>query len=88
MIIDPNTNSATAGAMDGKSLFEARCSACHGADGKAGIMGAFDLTTSTVSHEGMVAIIKNGRNAMKAFANEMTSEEIEAVASYAESLKK
>ena len=86
MVIDPNTN--VAGAMNGQQLYETKCTACHGSDGKAGIMGAYDLTTSTVSHEGMVAIIKNGRNAMKAFAKELTPEEIEAVAKYAESLKK
>lgn len=82
------SDTIVSGNANGKAIFETKCTACHGSDGKAGIMGAFDLTTSTVNHEGMVAIIKNGRNAMKAFANEMTAEEIEAVATYAESLKK
>jgi mono/diheme cytochrome c family protein len=51
-------------------------------------MGAKDLATSTINHETVVAIITSGKNGMKAFSPELNAEQIEAVAKYAESLRK
>jgi mono/diheme cytochrome c family protein len=61
---------------------------CHGADGKQNTMGAADLSTSTLNHEVVVAIITSGKNAMKAFSPELNTEQIEAVAKYVETLRK
>jgi cytochrome c6 len=77
-----------AGAADGKALYEAKCTVCHGSDGKKGTMGAADLTTSTISHEAALTIIKNGKNSMTAFGGQFDESQLEAVAKYAESLRK
>lgn len=84
-VVANKTNDA---APSGDVVYESKCKVCHGADGKAGIMGAADLSTSTLSHEGAFAIVKNGKNTMKAFAGELTAEEMDAVVKYAESLRK
>lgn len=82
------SDAVSAGPSDGKTLYESKCSVCHGKDGKAGIMGAADLTTSTVNYEGALAIVKHGKNTMKAFVNELSPEEMDAVVKFAQSLKK
>ena len=61
---------------------------CHGGDGKQNTMGAADLSTSTIEHTSVVGIITSGKNTMKAFSPELNAEQIEAVAKYAESLRK
>jgi cytochrome c551 len=75
-------------SVDGKSLYDEKCTMCHGGDGTAGTMGAADLSKSTINHAAAVAMIKNGKNSMKAFAPELNDAQIEAVAAYAESLRK
>lgn len=74
--------------IDGKTVFEANCTSCHGADGKLGLLGSPDLTTSVLDINSKVEIIRNGKGAMQPFGGLLTDEEIQAVANYVESLKK
>jgi mono/diheme cytochrome c family protein len=75
-------------SVNGKTLYEEKCTLCHGADGKQNTMGAADLSTSTLNHETVTTIIKTGKNGMKAFSPELNDEQIEAVGTYVESLRK
>lgn len=74
--------------IDGAALYDSKCVICHGGDGKAGVMGASDLSVSKLDHAGAVNVVKNGRKGMRAFGGELSDAEMEAVVTYAESLKK
>jgi cytochrome c553 len=74
--------------LNGQELFKAGCISCHGADGKLGLMGAPDLSISTMGLAEKMELIKNGKGAMTPFAEILTEEQIKAVAEYSESLKK
>jgi cytochrome c553 len=74
--------------INGQELFNASCVSCHGTDGKLGLMGAPDLSISTLDINSKIDIIKNGKGAMAAFGGTLTDEQIKAVAEYSESLKK
>jgi mono/diheme cytochrome c family protein len=82
------TNVTVSASMDGKSLYDAKCTMCHGLDGTAGVMGAADLSKSTIDHSVACAIIKNGKNTMKAFGSELNDAQVDVVAKYVESLRK
>ncbi len=79
---------AVGASVNGSVLYEEKCMVCHGADGKQNTMGAADLSSSTLDHAIVVSIITSGKNTMKAFSPELNAEQIEAVAKYAESLRK
>lgn len=89
---DAGTNKAAgsqaSAAADGKSIFEGKCTVCHGSDGKKGMMGAADLTGSTISHEAIISLVKNGKGAMTAFDGQLNEAEIDAVAKYVEAMRK
>ena len=70
----------------GKEIFTANCTVCHGADGKAGVGGASDLSVSTLSTEEAGKVIVGGRNSMPKFSYE--GEQLKALTDYLESLKK
>ncbi len=72
----------------GKNIYETKCMACHGADGKMGLSGAKDLTMSTLTHDEKIALVQEGKNSMMAFKDQLTQEQIEAVVTYIESLAK
>jgi mono/diheme cytochrome c family protein len=74
-------------AADGKSVFEANCVNCHGADGKMGLSGSKDLTASVLSRDEMKNIILNGKNAMAAYKDQLSDEQIESVLTYISELK-
>ena len=74
--------------VDGKSVFESHCVNCHGADGQLGLMDAPNLTTSELDAAARIEIISNGKGAMQPFGGVLTEEEIQAVATYVETLKK
>jgi len=71
----------------GKTIFESKCAGCHGMDGKMGLSGAKDLTQFTKTHEEKIAAVTNGKNAMMAYKNLLSQEQIEAVTGYVEQLK-
>lgn len=85
-------------ATDGASIYKAKCSACHGADGKGAAMGpAFqgsDFIKAT-SNEAIAEVIAKGRNgADKKFKNfmlgmpaqKLNGDEMKALVSYLKSL--
>lgn len=75
-------------AVSGVQLYTDNCMVCHGVDGKAGMSGATDLSTSVLSHESTMDVITNGRNGMRPFGSQFSKEEIEAIAKHVESLRK
>lgn len=73
----------------GKTLFEQNCSACHGNDGKLGVSGAKDLTTSKISEEQIEKIIRDGKNGMPPMESLLGSDEnVQAVTDYVKSMRK
>ncbi|MBI2122002.1 MAG: cytochrome c [Candidatus Sungbacteria bacterium] len=90
-----------AGKQDGKALYSAKCSGCHGADGKGNAAlatalsadpGAMDLTKKDVkdvkkrSNQDLSCVIKNGKGKMPAVTG-LSDAEITAVIKYVRSLK-
>ena len=71
----------------GQSLFESNCTSCHGADGKLCMLGAKDLSASTMSKEQIVEIITNGKSTMTPFENILKKDEISALADYVQTLR-
>lgn len=71
-------------AVDGKQIFEEKCTLCHGSDGKLGLNGAKDLTVSQMGHNDIISLIATGKNSMPAFNTTLSQEQIEAVAAYVE----
>lgn len=72
-------------AMNGKEIYEQKCSTCHGGDGKLGMAGAKDLSATVLEHSAILEIITNGKNSMAAYKTTLSAEQIESVASYIES---
>jgi mono/diheme cytochrome c family protein len=72
---------------DGASIYNAKCSQCHGGDGKSGLSGAKDLTVSTLSFEEKRNVILHGKNAMMGYKGQLTEEQVNAVTGYVEQLK-
>ncbi|WP_373461998.1 MULTISPECIES: c-type cytochrome [unclassified Calothrix] len=78
-------------ASEGAKIFEANCSSCHIGGGNILISHktlkkeALANNLENYNQEGIKAIIdqvKNGRNAMPAFKNKLSNEEILQVAAY------
>ena len=72
-------------AVNGKEIFEEKCTLCHGSNGKLGLSGAKDLSVTALDHQNIVTIITEGKNAMASYKAVLTPEQIEAVANYIES---
>lgn len=70
----------TIAANDGKALYEANCTLCHGADGKLGMSGAKDLTASVMDLGAIKEIIIHGKGAMP--AAQVNEEQATAIAAY------
>jgi mono/diheme cytochrome c family protein len=78
---------ATTASADGKTLFGAKCAACHGADGKGQTtmgkkLGVKDLTVTKLTAAEMEALIGAGRGKMTPFAGKLTPAEIKDVATF------
>jgi mono/diheme cytochrome c family protein len=73
---------------DGSKLYKSYCLTCHGIHGDMGANGAFNLTTSKISLEEKIKVIREGRNNMIAFKDILSYEQIKAVAEYTLQLKK
>ena len=72
-------------AVNGKEIFEEKCTLCHGSNGKLGMSGAKDLSVTALNHQNIVAIITEGKNTMASYKAVLSPEQIEAVANYIES---
>ena len=80
---DKVIESTEVASNDGKSLYQANCALCHGADGKLGVSGAKDLTASVLDLAGIKEIIVHGKGAMA--AAQVNDEEATAIAEYVNS---
>jgi cytochrome c6 len=77
-----------------KSIYQMRCSACHGVDGKGtgfgNSMGARSYSSPEVmkmSDAALFNIIKNGKAKMPAFSGKLSDDEIKSVVRYIRGLK-
>jgi uncharacterized membrane protein SirB2 len=77
------TETVSANNVNGKEIYESKCTLCHGSDGKAGLSGASDLSASTLTTDSIKLIILHGRNTMVPV--DVTEEQAAAVAAYVES---
>ena len=84
---DPDSGAAST-VRTGKEIYLENCAICHGEDGRLGSGGARDLSTSTLSRQMNVAIIRDGKGAMTPFGSLLSDEEINNVAIYIEELRK
>lgn len=75
-------------AQLGAEVYNGECSRCHGADGKLGKSGALDLSVTEKSADSLKSIITNGQNQMPGYSKILSAEQIDAVATYIQSLKK
>jgi cytochrome c6 len=71
-------------AINGKEIYNEKCTLCHGDNGKLGMAGAKDLSVTQLPHAGIVEIISKGKNTMASYKGVLSPEQIEAVASYIE----
>ena len=71
----------------GQELYTQKCTACHGADGNMGIAGAKKLPESVLTQQERETVIAGGKNTMPAFKDQLTTEEIKAIAEYTLTLK-
>ncbi len=76
----------TAFAEEAAQLYQQKCVACHGKDGKGtavGLkMGAKDFATVKLSEPEMVKVITDGKNKMPAFKGKLTDAQIQEVAKF------
>lgn len=82
-----NPNASENTALSGADLYVKNCAVCHGNDGKKGLSGSSDLSTSTLDYTSLVDVITNGRKIMPPFKASLKAHEIEAIAKHVESLK-
>ena len=75
-------------SVDGRKIFEANCTKCHGSTGDKGRFGAKDLTMSKLKVEAAKQIIQNGRNIMPAWGKRLSSSEIDQVIKYIVTLRR
>lgn len=79
---------AGADAMaQGKAIYEANCIACHGANGKAMLAGAKDITATELKDEEIMTLLMNGKNGMPAYKDVYKTEELNNVIGYIRTLK-
>ncbi|MBC7863110.1 MAG: cytochrome c [Bacteroidia bacterium] len=81
-----NDAKSTGDNFDAQNYYSEKCSKCHGDDGKAMIMGAMDLSVSTLDRTVAIQVIINGRGTMPATG--LSEKEADAIASYVETLRK
>ena len=70
----------------GGQFYNTNCALCHGRNGKLGLNGAKDLTTSVLTKAEMLAVVTNGRNTMMPYKNVLSAKEIDAVVKHVRSL--
>ncbi|HEY0977052.1 MAG TPA: cytochrome c [Flavobacteriales bacterium] len=74
--------------QEGRSLYTAKCSRCHGDDGAKGKWGAKDLQLSRLSDAALADRIRKGGGIMPAFRKQLTDEQVFAIGAYVRSLRR
>jgi len=74
--------------LHGKALYNAQCTVCHGDDGSAGLSGAKDLRYSKKTPEEVKNIINSGKNTMPKIKPALNEQELKALVSYVNGLRK
>ncbi|MBK9284419.1 MAG: cytochrome c [Sphingobacteriaceae bacterium] len=69
-------------SSDGKALYVNNCSMCHGDNGKLGVMGAKDISLSTMNEQQIVNVILKGEKSMNPVP--VSIEQANAIAAYVE----
>ena len=78
-----NDAALTSDSTDGKALYNANCASCHGPDGKLGLAGAKNISTTLLNESGIYDIILHGKGLMPAAA--VSEEQATAIARFVES---
>lgn len=83
-----DTSKAASPVEVGKEVYTAKCTACHGDKGDAGLAGAKNLRISTLTGDQQKDIIKNGKSGtgMSAFPD-LTDEQLTGLVAYIKTLK-
>jgi hypothetical protein len=71
--------------FNAQQYYSDNCSKCHGADGKAGLAGAKDLSTSALDHGSVIQVIREGKGAMAGYP--VSEEQADQLATFVESLR-
>ncbi len=74
------TDAAVSASADGKELYEANCSLCHGGDGKLGALGSKDISVTTLDQPGIARVILEGKGLMNPV--KVTEEQAGMIARY------
>lgn len=80
-----------AGAQDAAATYKAKCSMCHGADGKGGKMGTRDFASPEVKAETdaqLTDIVTKGKGKMPAYGGKLSDEDVKGLVTYIRSLAK
>ena len=75
------------GMQNAKLLFEVRCAACHGNNGKGGIGNVPDLQASESDSIAIFQTIQKGKDNMPSFKTVITENEMRLLAEYVYHLK-
>ena len=83
-------------AGKGQEIFQEQCVGCHGPDGHAQTdmgkkVGAADLTSDAVQHQGdsqLEKVVKNGKKKMPSFSEKLSDDDIHALIAYVRQLGK
>ena len=85
--------STTAALAQGADTYKAKCSMCHGADGTASTPAGKAMkvpalaTFAKESQADLIAVTKNGKGKMPAYAGKLTDPQIKDIVVYMLSLK-
>lgn len=86
VVVNGNADEA---AKLGVKTYIANCAMCHGKDGKKMYRDAKDLSLSTLDHASIELLVNEGsKGKMPAFAGTLSGDEINAVCTYVQSLRK
>jgi mono/diheme cytochrome c family protein len=72
----------------GKTIFQAKCAACHGVDGDAGIAGAANLQINRMDTASLIQVVRNGKGGMPSFKNSLSEMQLQKIVSYVRCLRK
>jgi len=76
------------GSAVGKGVYEAYCTRCHGADGKANLAGAKDLSISVLTLAETKTIVSQGKGLMPGHEAMISEAELDSVVAYAMTLRR